>query len=104
MKAQIGELEKMLRLGCYMGPGERYLMLYKGQPAITNRTGLAYWPIGKRRMIAVFDAVDCARGLTRCQWSAIFKRLQRAKSPTNAKEAKPGCHIASNLSRPLHPT
>ena len=40
MEAQMGELEEMLRLGCCMGPGERYLMLYEGQPAITNRTGL----------------------------------------------------------------
>ena len=104
MEAQMGELEEMLRLGCCMGPGERYLMLYEGQPAITNRTGMAYWPKGERRMIAVFDEVDCARVLTQCKSNAIFERLQKVKNSANAKRVTPVCRIASKLSRPLHPT
>ncbi len=76
MKTQLDEIEEILELGCSMGPGERYLMLYEGQLAITNRVGLAHWPKGRRQMIAVLSAADCARGLTSRQWNRIFNRLR----------------------------
>ena len=76
MKTQLDEIEEMLELGCCMGPGERYLMLYEGQLAITNRVGLAHWPKGTRQMIATLNVADCAHELTRSQWDKISERLR----------------------------
>ena len=80
MKIQLDEIEEMLKLGCCMGPGERYLMLYEGQLAITNRAGLTHWPKGRRQMIAVLRAADCVCGLTLRQWSRIQERLRMLES------------------------
>ena len=79
------QIEELLDLGCYMGPGERYLMLYEGILTITNRTGLAYWPRGNRRTIAIFDAAACAVGLTSRQWDEILGRLRRIRGAVGAK-------------------
>lgn len=73
------QIEELLELGRYMGPGERYLMLYEGVLRITNRTGFARWPRGNRRTIAIFDAANCVCGLNRGQWSEIMGRLPRIR-------------------------
>lgn len=83
-RTEIEQVEEMLELGRCMGPGERYLMLYEALPAITNRTGLAWWPKGDRRVIAVFDAADCVTGLTSRQWEQILDRLSKAKGASDA--------------------
>ena len=89
-RTETGQIEELLELGCYMGPGERYLMLYEGTLTITNRTGLAYWPRGNRRTIAIFDAAACAVGLTSRQWDEIFGRLRRIRGAVGANGAKAG--------------
>lgn len=80
MRTDTEQIEELLELGCYMGPGERYLMLYEGILTITNRTGLAWWPRGNKRKIAIFDAGDCVGGLSRRQWDEILGRLQRIRT------------------------
>jgi hypothetical protein len=104
MKTRIDEVDEMLRLGRYMGRGERYLMLYEGQLAITNRTGLTHWPKGRRQMIAIFDCSDCVHGLTSCQRNSIFERLRRLKNPTHSNEAERDGRVAPELTPPLYPT
>lgn len=92
MQTETEEIDELLELGCYMGPGERYLMVYEGLLTITNRTGLAYWPGGNKRMIAVFDANDCAAGLKLRQRDEILGRWRRIKSAVGANEGyKCGC-------------
>ncbi len=109
MKTQLDEIEEMLKLGCCMGPGERYLMLYEGQLAITNRVGLAHWPKGRRQMIAIFNAAGCVHGLTSHQWDKIFKRLRTLEnSPDSSRSEQSGprhrCRTSTGRTPPLHPT
>jgi len=85
------EIDELLELGCHMGPGERYLMLYEGVLTITNRTGLAYWPRGNKRMIAAFDAGDCAAGLTSRQRDEILGRWRRIKNAVSSNEGHKCC-------------
>ncbi len=101
MRIQFDEIEEMLKLGCCMGPGERYLMLYEGQLAITNRIGLAHWPKGRRQMIAVLSAADCARGLTSPQWNRIFSRLRTLE---NCPDSTPAGRNPAGRTPLLHPT
>ncbi len=109
MKTRLDELEEMLELGRWMGPGDRYLMLYEGQLAITNRAGLAHWPRGRRQMIAIFNAADCVHGLTSRQWDKIFERLRMLEdSPDSSRgeQSGPGSGRRSSTGRTplLHPT
>jgi len=109
MKTRLDELEEMLELGRWMGPGKRYLMLYEGQLAITNRVGLAHWPRGRRQMIAVLDAADCVHGLTSRQWDKIFERLRMLENPPDSSlsgqsEPTHGCRTPARPTPLLHPT
>ena len=109
MKTQLDEIEEMLKLGCCMGPGERYLMLYEGQLAITNRVGLAHWPKGRRQMIAMFNAADCVRELTSRQWDKIFEMLQTLENPPDSSQSEQsghghGCRTSAGRMPLLHPT
>lgn len=109
MKTQLDEIEEMLELGCCMGPGERYLMLYKGQLAITNRVGLAHWPKGRRQMIATLNVADCVHGLTLCQRNRMFKRLRMLENcsySSQSERSEPGHGSRNSAGRtpPLHPT
>lgn len=79
------QIQQTLELGCYMGPGERYLMLYGGILTITSRTGLVHWPGGNRWTIAILDAADCVQGLTRGQYDAITERLRRTRGAVGTK-------------------
>jgi hypothetical protein len=60
-------------------------MLYEGILTITNRTGLACWPGGNRRTIAIFDAAACVIGLTSRQRDEILGRLRRIRGAVGAK-------------------
>jgi len=80
MRTDTEQIEELLELGCYMGPGERYLMLYEGILTITNRTGLVWWPRGNKRKIAILDAADCVSGLSRRGWDEILGRLRKIRS------------------------
>ncbi len=110
MKTQLDEIEEMLELGCSMGSGERYLMLYEGQLAITNRVGLARWPKGVCQMIAILSVADCVHGLTPSQWDKIFERLQMFKnSPDSSRSGRsdepgPGDRNSTGRTPLLHPT
>lgn len=109
MKTQLDELEEMLELGRWMGCGERYLMLYEGQLAITNRVGLARWPKGRRQMIAVLSAADCACALTSRQRGKIFERLRTLKNcpdPNWSEQAEPWhvCRNSAGRTPPPRPT
>lgn len=104
MKTRIDEVDEMLKLGRCMGQGERYLMLYEGKLAITNRTGLAHWPKGRRQMIAVFDASDCVHGLIECRRKGIFERLGSLKNLAGPKWAEREGRVARELSHPFYPT
>ena len=107
MKTQLDELEEMLKLGCCMGPGERYLMLYEGQLAITNRIGLAHWPKGRRQIIAIFNAADCVHRLTSRQWDRMFERLRRLKNCPDSSQSEQsghGCRSSAGHTPLLHPT
>ena len=109
MRIQFDEIEEMLKLGCCMGPGERYLMLYGGQLAITNRAGLARWPQGRRQMIAILRAADCACGLTLRQWNRIQERLRMLENHPDSCQSDqtgrgPGGRNFAGRMPLLHPT
>ncbi|MHC4115990.1 MAG: hypothetical protein ACYSWO_00640 [Planctomycetota bacterium] len=104
MKTQTDEVDEMLMLGRYMGQGERYLMLYGGKLAITNRTGLARWPKGRRQMIAIFDASDYVHGLIKCRRKGIFERLRSLKNLAGPNEGECESRVTRKLSHPLYPT
>ena len=107
MRTETEQIGELLELGCYMGPGERYLMLYEGILTITNGTGLAHWPRGNRRTIATFDAADCVRGLSGRQWVEIMGRLRRIRGAAGTKggDGNGGewAHIADQVPQ-AHPT
>ena len=86
MKTETEQIKELLKLGCYMGPGERYLILYEGMLTITNRTGLAYWPDRNRHKIAIFDSIDCICGLTSGQRDEILGRLGKLRGAADRKE------------------
>lgn len=107
MKIQLDEIEEILKLGCFMGSGERYLMLYEGQLAITNRVGLTHWPKGRRQMVAILRAADCACGLTSRQWSRIQERLRMLESHSDSCRSNKAGHGGRNFAGRmplLHPT
>ena len=109
MKTQLSEIEEMLKLGRYMGPGERHLMLYEDQLAITNRIGLAHWPKGRRQMITIVNAADCVRGLTSRQWDKIFERLPTLENSPDSNRSEqsgpgPGCRSSAGRTPLPHPT
>lgn len=85
MKTEIEQIKELLELGCYLGPGERYLMLYEGILTITNRTGLAYWPKGKRRIIVILDGSDCVGGLRPDKLDEIVIKLGKLNAVTDIK-------------------
>ena len=103
------EIDELLELGCWMGLGERYLMLYEGILTITNRTGLTYWPGGNKRMIAIFDAADCAAGLTSRRLDEILGKWRRIRSTVGANEGhkcvrEHGCPAIAEQAPEPHPT
>ena len=57
------ELEAMLEIGRYLGPGLRYLLYYYGQLAITNDIGLICWPEGPKVLISTIKPQECKGGL-----------------------------------------
>ncbi len=110
MGTQLDEIEEMLKLGYCMGFGERYLMQYEGQLAITNRVGLAHWPAADRRqMIAILNAADCIRGLTSRQWGKISERLRTLENCPDLSQNEQsgpthGCRTSDGRMPLLHPT
>jgi len=81
------ELEYMFELGRWMGHGERYLIWYEGELAITNRCGLAHWPRGRRQIVAILGVGDCVHGLTLRQRSQISGRLRSLGNSTDSARA-----------------
>jgi hypothetical protein len=86
MKTNIDKIKELLELGIGMGPGKRYLLIYEGEPAITNRIGLANWPPGRRQIVTQLEAADCLNGLTPRKWAEILKKL-RAIECRNTNDA-----------------
>jgi len=75
MKTKIDKIEELLEIGIGMGSGKRYILVYEGELAITNRVGLANWPPGRREIVAQFDATDCLHGPNSRKWNEIFEKL-----------------------------
>ena len=86
VKTNIDKIMELLELGIGLGLGKRYLLIYEGEPAITNRIGLANWPPGSRQIVTQFDAADCLNGLTSRKWNEILKKL-RAIERRDTKDA-----------------
>jgi hypothetical protein len=74
------ELQEMLEISRYLGSGPRYLLYYYGQFAITNETGLMYWPKGPKAVIAVIKPQECAGGLSPARKAYLLDPKQ-ASSP-----------------------
>ena len=72
----IDKIEELLELGIGMGLGKRYLLVYEGELAITNRVGLANWPPGRREIVAQLDATDCLHRANSRKWDEIFEKLR----------------------------
>jgi len=58
------ELQEKLEIGRCLGPGVRYLLYYYGQLAITNDTGLMYWPEGPKVIVSTVKPQECTGGLS----------------------------------------
>ena len=80
MKIKNDKIEELLELGIGMGPGKRYLLVYEGELAITNRIGLANWPPGRREIVTQLDATDCLHGPTSRKWDEICEKLHAIES------------------------
>jgi len=80
MRTNIDKIEELLELGIGMGPGKRFLLVYEGELAITNRVGLANWPPGRREIVARLDATDCLHGPNWRKWDEIFEKLHAIES------------------------
>jgi hypothetical protein len=70
------ELQEMLEIGVYLGPGPRYLLYYYGQPAITNDAGLMHWPQGPKVIVAVIKAQECVDGLSPARKKYLLAKLR----------------------------
>jgi hypothetical protein len=70
------EFQDMLEIGQYLGAGPRYLLYYYGQLAITNDTGLMFWPEGPREIVAVIKAQECANGLSPARKEYLLAKLR----------------------------
>ena len=80
MTFQEREFQDMLQIGRYLGAGPRYLLYYYGQLAITNDTGLMFWPEGPREIVAVIKARECVNGLSPARKVYLMAKLrQRCK-------------------------
>ena len=98
MKTKIDKIEELLELGIGMGPGKRYLLIYEGELAITNRVGLANWPAGRREIVAQLDAADCLHGPISRKWDDIFRKLRAIESrKTNDAELIDAAHPSTPL-------
>jgi hypothetical protein len=69
------EFQDMLRVGRYLGSGPRYLLYYYGQLAITNDSGLKFWPEGPRKIVAVIKARECANGFSPARKAYLMAKL-----------------------------
>jgi len=80
METKIDKIEELLELGIGMGSGKRFLLVYEGELAITNRVGLANWPPGRREIVTQLDAADCLHGPTSQKWDEILEKLRTIES------------------------
>jgi hypothetical protein len=76
MESMEAELQEMLKIGMYLGPGPRYLLYYYGQLAITNDAGLMHWPEGPKVIIAVIRAQECASGFSPARKTYLLAKLR----------------------------
>ena len=79
MTCHASELQEMLEIGRYLGPGPRYLLYYYGRLAITSDAGLIHWPEGPKIIIAVIKAQECICGLSPARNAYLLARLSRLK-------------------------
>jgi hypothetical protein len=75
MESMEAELQGMLEIGMYLGPGPRYLLYYYGQLAITNDAGLMHWPEGPKVIIVVIEAQECACGFSPARKTYLAEKL-----------------------------
>lgn len=74
-----GELQDKLEIGRHLGTGPRYLLYYYGQLAITNNTGLMYWPEGPKMIVSVIKEHECENGLSINRKEYLLAKLNSLK-------------------------
>jgi len=69
------EIDELLNIGRLMDKGPIYLLLYFGQLAITNESGLSYWPKGPKAVVCVVKRDELINGFSKFRKSFIVKKI-----------------------------
>lgn len=84
------ELQEMLGVARFMGHGYLYLLLYYGQLAITNQTGMMNWPEGPKVVVAMITRNECFCGLSKPRKAFILEKLHSLNELSKEKNRKAG--------------